>query len=248
MEGLSIMQFAVKDIEKNLSVLFGLDSPFNSIGQFRYLTTDLVKKKYREKAKNLHPDRSLIVGRNIQEMQEEFQSVNNAYQYLNEVLSQKNNILRFKPDAPKPFTGGIKKPSQKKDNNFHPHYSFFPDRKLRFAEFLYYKQKINWAQMIDALVWQSNNRPRLGEIGINWRYFSDDIIMQIINKKLYREKFGETALRLNIINSFQLCALLGKQKSFDKPIGKYFLEKNILTQIELVEFLHNFKKHNEKYF
>ena len=45
------------------------------------------------------------------------------------------------------------------------HLSPIPDRPLRFGQFLYYAGLIDWHTMIDAITWQLNVRPKIGEIG-----------------------------------------------------------------------------------
>jgi len=115
------------------------------------------------------------------------------------------------------------------------------------TEYLYYSGIIPWKTIIEALVWQYRQRPRVGEIAVEMSYIDRDTIIKVIKNMRFREKFGETCLRMGFLTQFQLNIIIGNQKKIDKPIGKYFIEQNCLSQNEIIKLLEENRKHNLKY-
>jgi hypothetical protein len=60
----------------------------------------------------------------------------------------------------------------------------------------------------------------------------------------FDEKFGECAFRTGYISIFELFALLGKQKRFQRPFGEYFIERGILSSTEIVKIIKKQMAHN----
>ena len=122
-----------------------------------------------------------------------------------------------------------------------------PEKKLRFAQFLYYNGLIDWQAMIDAVTWQLNNRPKIGEIGRAYKFFDHSGVISIIRQKERVELFGSAAMRMGLVNRFQLNAMVGKQQSLNYPIGRYFLEHGTFSRYDLETLLTKSKAHNRKY-
>jgi hypothetical protein len=128
------------------------------------------------------------------------------------------------------------------------HYTgLIPERKLRFAEYLFYSKIISWQTLIKALISQYQQRPRLGEICFELNYLSESELRNIIKANKFVEKFGETALKLSYLTREELQYALEVQKRFNRPIGRYFVETKILTEADLLEYFIKLKKHNLKF-
>ena len=119
-----------------------------------------------------------------------------------------------------------------------------PQRSLLFGHFLYYSGLSNWRTIARILIWQRIERPRLGELGRSFGYFSQEDITRILQNKVPLQPFGQTARQLGILTDFQLQALVAQQRRLQKKFGMILLEKNLVNHHELRELLFQFKHHN----
>jgi hypothetical protein len=120
-----------------------------------------------------------------------------------------------------------------------------PKRKLLIGQFLYYSGLISWQTLIDAIVWQRKQRPRIGEIALEWKMLSVKDVQRILQWKRLNEKFGERAVILGYLNRFELMALLGKQRNLNYPLGEYFVRHKILRVKELEFMVERHLTHNK---
>ena len=119
-----------------------------------------------------------------------------------------------------------------------------PRRSLLFGHFLYYSGLSNWRTIARILIWQRIERPRLGELGRSFGYFSLEDIASILRRKMPLQPFGQTARRLGIVTEFQLQALVARQRRLQKRFGTILVEKNLVNHHELRELLFQFEHHN----
>jgi hypothetical protein len=124
------------------------------------------------------------------------------------------------------------------------HSGAVPRRRLRFAQYLYYSRVIDWQTLVSAMRWQYRMRPRLGDIARQMSYLSSDDVCDILRHKGLDERFGEAALRLRRLDLPRLLTLLGRQRHFDRPIGRFFVEHAIVTPEELSHLLERHMQHN----
>ncbi|MFW5850220.1 MAG: hypothetical protein ACOCXN_10685 [Spirochaetota bacterium] len=122
-----------------------------------------------------------------------------------------------------------------------------PETELRFVQFLYYHRVIDWRTMIDAITWQYRVRPKMGEIGRAYEFMSFEGVTKVLRASPQGELFGSTALRLGLLDRRQLQVVLGKQYRLNYPIGRYFVEKGILSRPEIDHLLVQHRRHNLKY-
>ncbi len=213
-----------------------------------YLQPTGLKSAYRRRALETHPDRAKAVGKIEVVLNEEFKNVKRAYEILSlfvengrtktvfkenreDTKRSRQTETGYRPPADHIFTGNI------------------PKRKLMFGQFLYYSGIISWNKLIEAIIWQRRQRPKIGEIAIQWRLLSTKDIIKILVCKNYDEKFAECAMRMGFLTNFQKFALIAKQKRIQQPIGKFFVENNIITPEDaLVYYLNKHKEHNRKIF
>jgi hypothetical protein len=150
---------------------------------------------------------SEILGREKSHLEEEFRTIHSSYMLLKDYLEK--------------GAQGAQKTS------YYPGKA--PERKLRFGEFLYYYRYIDWDTLIRAIVWQARSSPKIGEIAVRLGYLTRENVNGILKKSAFREKFGETGLRLGLINNTRLNILIVFQGIAGKKIGGYFVENGIFT-------------------
>lgn len=119
-----------------------------------------------------------------------------------------------------------------------------PNRRLMLGHFLYYSGIINWRTIIQALIWQRMERPRIGELGQRFGMLSEEDILHILRNRPTMKPFGQTALDMGLLSEPQLRMLIFHQKRLQRKFGEFFLEKNILAPEELRELLLRYQEHN----
>ncbi|MHC1729435.1 MAG: DnaJ domain-containing protein [Syntrophobacteraceae bacterium] len=205
-----------------------------------------IKRAYRIKALQTHPDRFASHGEAYQRRcSERFIQVNNAYAILNSYLKSRDNEpiirradsgMKASPASGQPFRRQRPRPGNDfRGQTWGPFGNSFwqrdvPQRHLRFGEFLYYSGMIPWNSLIRALVWQSRNRPRLGEIAQRWRWLTEFQIKSLLDARNPGERIGELLLHHQIISPFQLKVLLRQQQKIQQPIGEYFVQHGLLNK------------------
>ena len=222
-----------------------------------------VKRAFRKKAMQTHPDRFGATGAEQQKRcSERFIAVNNAYEVLNAYLkSRDKGFAPRQPDATANRQRGAHQSCRKRPNQSSAHakaqsrdaytHSFWqksvPHRHLRFGEFLYYSGAIPWKSLIGALAWQGRQRPRIGEIAQRWRWLDESQITGVLKNRNPGQRIGELLLNHGMISSFQLTVLLWQQQKAQKPIGEYFVQKRLLSEHRVQDFLHRQQVHNFTY-
>ena len=231
------------EIFRACNVVFGdlytIDNNF-----LKKLNLDFLKKTFRQKVFKYHPD--TYSGTNPNELktrQEQYILIVNSYKLLEKFLLSKmhlkikENILR-------------QQKQQKRIDNFSYHRhrkTFIPNRKLKFAEFLYYNQKITWNELIKAIVWQRQQRDKLGEIALRWKYLDEKEVKFLGRYKKYNELIGEFYVRLNRISPFQLQTLLYQQRKEQPKIGEFFVKIGKLSRYEVDKFAVLLSEYNSKF-
>jgi hypothetical protein len=119
-----------------------------------------------------------------------------------------------------------------------------PNRRLLLGHFLYYSGLINWRTIIQALIWQRTERPRLGEIGQRFGLLNEADVVHILRNRPTLQPFGQTAMDLGLLSQPQLQMLVSHQKRLQKKFGEFFLEKQILEPNELRILLQQYQEHN----
>lgn len=119
-----------------------------------------------------------------------------------------------------------------------------PNRRLLLGHFLYYSGLINWRTIIQALIWQRTERPRLGEIGQRFGLLNETDVVHILRNRPTLQPFGQTAIDMGLLSQPQLQMLVSHQKRLQKKFGEFFLEKRILEPNELRALLQQYQEHN----
>ena len=221
----------------------------------------------------LHPDRAGALGVSTQDLERSFKRLHGAYRLLGRLVEDEGlrdrvlSSVAGRPAENTLWTPGREEPGPWQGRSAAAHGSRFqadaetdsqpeagrryyhgrvPQGRLRFAQFLYYHQVIDWQTMIDAVTWQYRVRPRLGEIGRSYKFLDFDAVSRVLRNSPRGELFGNTAMRLGLLDRRQLYVVLGKQHQLNFPIGRYFLESGILSRPEIDHLLVQNKRHNIK--
>jgi hypothetical protein len=227
-----------ENLINSYNVLFG---PYTDVSYevLKELQPSELKAAYRKKAFETHPDRSKIVGRDEDRMNREFIKAAMAYEKLISIIKDKNkHVFNEKRDV---------KESRAKYYNtrdvFPDHYykGSMPKRKLLLGQFLYYSGLISWKTLISAISWQKRQRPLIGQIAMSWGMLSSFDIKSILEYRAmegsYKEKFCKYAWSKGYINLFERMALVGKQRSLQRPIGEYFTKEEGIFSAGKIEIL-----------
>lgn len=205
------------------------------------LTVELeqLKRTHRRRAFEVHPDRAGYLGRSPQELEGELKALNEAYDLL------RREAYRARSQRPSPAAS----PSRSRPRTPSHHWrGRLPKRALPFGEFLYYSHSISWAALVDALAWQKNQRPMLGQIAKEQGVMDSFAIASVQRSRERHERFGECAVRLGYLTPRELKSLLASQFAFQDRIGGYFVAQGCLTRDEVDELSRAHREHNARHF
>lgn len=238
-------QILAHDLQKACQVLFNTDIRLKS-DFFSSINTSILKNAYRKRAFETHPDRSRALGKNEDLMIKKFKEVTIAYEILKPVVG-KDIQPRYsdmhskkqatatqraqKPSSSNSFTASPPRSNACSEKNKDNHYYKGPIPKIELPlnKFLYYAGEIPWKTYIDSIMWEKKQRPLFGQIAYEWKFLTNSQIKNILEKKVFPEKFGEYALREGLLTHFQHMAVLGRQRILEAPPGDFFIQQGIFT-------------------
>lgn len=105
--------------------------------------------------------------------------------------------------------------------------SFAP---LLFGRYLLGEGFISLGELTEAISWQRQQRPAVGQIAIDWRILTSEQVDGLLHEKPRTQLFCDFAVARGLMSSFERLAVLAKQRRLQRPIGQYFVERGILTQ------------------
>ncbi len=236
-------------------VLFG-DGLSLSRDFLDYIQWSGVKRAYRRKVHEYHPDKASGAS-------DDFIALQQAYEELSEFLTAREKGFRLRrngaarresrPVRPRREPAACRSAAEKKkncDNNGGKNGVRFrytgglPRRRLLLGHYLYYSGLIDWRTIIRALVWQRNNRPRLGEIGRQLGWLKQADIKRIMAARNSMEPFGRAAIKLGILSESQVGDLLRRQQRQQRRFGDYFVAVGMFSRGEMEGFVAGMKSHN----
>ena len=239
----------------------------NNIAQaIQAFSTAELKTAHRAAVKATHPDLNHALHNEL--LNANFRKVTEAYNLLNDFLMARDSahvsaehfneqISKHKTPqwAPKTHTyrpsatriyrereSLYKKPKEQS----HRYYDgLIPAIALKTGLFLYYRGMISYEQLIEALVWQRNMRPPIGELAVQWKWIHKSFIEIVLKDVARGGQFGERAVSMGLLKESQVKVLLRHQLFMQKPVGHYFVTNNILTSQEIKESLLIMSIHNK---
>ena len=244
-----------------------LFSPENGagMGAFDSLQPDQLKAAYRRKALSTHPDRFATQGEVLQRIHaERFLQVSRAYEILRRYVDLRQRGSRWTVNGRAGAEGVRRQPATAGSQSCSTSGSVhggrqpraaagsarergIPRRYLRFAEFLYFSRVITWKSLVDALVWQRRQRPRIGEIARKWGWVNDSQVDAAVRDRKPGERIGQVFLRHGLVTPFGLGVLLRQQQRIQKPIGLYFVRHGFMSEREVGLQLHHQRRHNVQF-
>ena len=264
------MQNNTAELLSACSTIFGQE--INATLDFlHYLQLSGLKTAYRKRALETHPDRAKALGIFSDDLNKKFREVRQAYEMLLSFLEGggkihlKDTVFTRRPQKRNPSNHYRQRTSSHNDfrekaysrnksansrywnKKARDHFfsGLIPNRELLLCQFLYYSGNISWRMFIDSIAWQRKQRPSMGKIAVDWNILTPEQILKILTERALNEKFGECALRIGLINNFQHLALLGKQKLLQRPIGEFFVQKSILTPMQIDSLVNKQILHNK---
>jgi hypothetical protein len=234
------------------SILFGMDG--NACSDFlRNLALSMIKSAYRKRVFETHPDRSLIMDIPFPIMEQNFKVLSRAYETMLR-YAMYNRAYKWPSDT-----------SPKGSWNRSGHYQWqgsgnhtipgsggfytgkIPQRRLLIGQYLYYSGIITRMNLGAALVWQKMRRPLMGQIAKKWHWLTMNDIHRILSCRERGERFGDSAKRCGLLESYQIITLLGRQRILQPRIGEYFITNGILDPDDLMAVEQDFRSHNKRY-
>ena len=225
-----------------------------------YLQPVGIKTAYRKRALETHPDRAAVLDTLARDLNSEFINVQQAYETLLSFVETKKEFNVGSPyfdnlgaqhshshQSDHHHKGRQEKSHGSQRYKNHPDHFYtgsIPKENLMLGQFLYYSGLISWRTLIEAICWQRRQRPLIGQIATAWGLISYQDVLQILNVRKFDEKFGECALRVGYISSFEQFALIGKQKQLQRPFGEYFIESSIISSADLMRIAKKQQLHN----
>ncbi len=257
------------EIFKACRTLFGAEVDL-SLDFLSYLQPSGAKTAYRQRVKETHPD--TFAGDAAQQRRQTgvFQEVAAAYELIGHYFKQRERgvaLVGRSSSAPRPAKpqpgkppGGFRssRPTHERPQSrqtagwgsgprqSHLYCGNVPGRTLEFGLFLYYQSLIDYRQLVEALVWQRRQRPNLGDIAQRWGWLSDQQVRTILNSRGHLRRFGEKAVHLQYLSERQLQTLLYYQRSQQKRLGEFFVEKKILSAADIERLVLEQKAHNRQ--
>ena len=125
-----------------------------------------------------------------------------------------------------------------------------PQRRLRFAEYLYYSGRVGWSELVDAIAWQRAQRPPFGRIAVDFGFLEPQDVAAILERRRQSSAalpFGEWAVREGFLTSFQLLAVLGQQLRLQRPIGQFFVERGLIEPDDIDAVRRRILRHNSRF-
>ncbi|MCX7982398.1 MAG: J domain-containing protein [Syntrophales bacterium] len=189
-----------------------------------YLKESGLKSAYRQRARETHPDRAAILNCDLRYLENQFKLINDAYHYLLAYIKNPHRLITFNSS-----------PRQRATNVKPRRYEFQESTQIKmpFGRYLFYRGLITYRELIEALLWQRARRPTIGELAKRTRLLTEGEIREILKKRKWGERFGESAHRLGYLTLYDIDRLLARQRLIQPRIGRYFVEKGILSSSEI---------------
>lgn len=263
---------AEQELYRACHILFG--SEINFTRDFlQYLQPSGIKSAFRKKAFETHPDLHTTEDEAVRRHSAAlFRTAQRAYEDLCAFLDARDKGFRLPAEPDRAAAHGKTRQRHKAwqadrqgdTSSFTRHGNHansssknagarerlyngpMPERPLLFGHFLYYTGIANWRQIVQALIWQRSQRPRLGEIAVRFGWLTGDNIAAILKSRQPGEPFGQTAVNLGLLTDTQRKSLIYRQNCLQRKLGEFFVEKNIVTAPVLNNLLRRHLEHNRR--
>ncbi len=249
-----ITSFTEAEVLRACQTLFGTEIHISRGFLFSLRPEDL-KAAYRKKAKETHPDFFACEAPNVQKEQaSRFRDVADANDVVGRYFKQREKRLhtssspehayRCPRERNKKARGPVNNVAGPAGPSVHKP---LPLHRLQFGQYLYYRGFISYRALIEAVVWQRKQRPLIGDIALRWGWLNTAAIERIIRARGLRGYFGEKALALDLLTSFQVKVLLFFQLSRQERLGTYFVQLHIMKPDKLERLVQELREYNLRF-
>ncbi len=222
------------------------------------LTAAELKSAFRSRALQTHPDRAPLLGEDEQTLHERFTIVSAAYRKLRTFLDR--GLPRIissssRPPAPRPQGRGPGSRRRKRRRQPRPgaaaadHYyrGRLPGRGLLLGEFLYFSGVVSWRALLDAIIWQRQQRPLVGELAAQLGLLTPSEVVEILARRRTERRGTECFVRFarteGYLTPYQRALLLGWQRHLQRPFGEFFTRRGILDARQLERLVEDASSH-----
>ncbi len=227
-------------------MLFGM----NRHAALEDLTANVLKKTYRKKIFQNHPDRAVVLGVARSILNERSKGITDAYEMLLQYVGKRRKPAGRTGRGKDRADAGKRGPGEKR----HLDETLFsstiinqvPDEPVSLIHFLYYLEIIDFTIVVEALTWQKTERPYIGKLARKMNFLTDSDTACIIRSRRTKELFGACAIRLGMLTSDQVKLLLAEQDARTPRIEIYLLTRAILDEKELAFVMAKLDEHNSK--
>jgi hypothetical protein len=212
-----------------------------------------LKRAFRRRAMETHPDRARALGRAERDLAREFALVRAAYGVLSALgdlpprAAARPAAPPPSPRAPPPSRDARARAREARPARAGP----LPARRLRLAEFLYYSGRVPWTAFVRSVAWQRGQRPALGRIAVEMGFLSQAEVLALLATRRAEGAaavpIGAYAVGRGALTAFQRLAALGRQARLQRPIGAFFVETGMLRAEELDALHGAMARHNARH-
>ena len=242
------------NVLKACRTLFGADTALSN-EFFLSLKPNVIKTAFRKKAKETHPDLFTDHDPRVQERQSElFRVVNEAYDIMRRYCELRDRAgghssrarVRTPPKHSPHCAGSATKSFHVAETGWLYH-GVVPEHRHEIGRYLYYQGRIPYHALLKALSWQMRQRPALGIIAKRWGWLDDNHIRRILGFRGMPRLFGQRALHLGLLSSYQAQILLAYQRTLQKKLGQYFVDHGYLLRDEMERIAADLNHHNARF-
>lgn len=226
------------------------------------LKPNVLKAAFRKIAKETHPDLFTAHDQLVQKRQAEmFRVANEAYDIMQKYceLRDKAGIrihTRLRTRMPRSsnmattqserYAASATKSIRAIEVGWH-YLGAMPERRHEIGRYLYYRGCIPYQVLLKALSWQLRQRPALGVIAKRWGWLNDEHIRAILGFRGLPLLFGQRALHLGFLSSYQARILVAYQRTLQQKLGQYFVQRGFLSGEEMEQMVADLDQHNARF-
>lgn len=211
------------------------------------LKPHILKTAFRKKAKETHPDLFTAHDPDVQKRQTElFRVVNEAYEIMRNYCERRDRMGIQRP-VRAPRRAKASTPSFRVAEEGWLYRGVVPERRHEIGRYLYYRGCIPYHILLKALAWQMRQRPALGTIAKSWGWLKDHHISSILRFRGTPRLFGQRALHLGFLSSYQARILIAYQRTLQKKLGQYFVDRGYLSRDEMEQLVVDLNNHNARF-
>ncbi|MDF1580329.1 MAG: J domain-containing protein [Desulfuromonadales bacterium] len=226
--------------------LFGADVVL-SADFLDYLQPGGAKAAYRRCARETHPD--MLPAADTADRQRathRFRQVNEAYRLLDAYLKERDHgqsaELPAADSAAQPAAGA---PTPAPTGHYYS--GPLPPKPLEFGRYLFYRGKVSFQTLHEALFFQRRQRPKFGSIALRWGWLNEDAAKRLVAPGKVFMRIGEREVKHNLLSPRQVTTLLMYQRSQQTRLGELLVERGCFCHAELELLLAEYRLHNWQY-